>query len=372
MDFAFQMHQAERDAYGKRVTPMPKARVMILYNQPVLPRDHIDAESEHSVVAIADEIKKILASGDYETESFPLAADPTVLWHALKERQPDVVFNLFEGNLHNPETESYVTGLMEWFGVPHTGSPLTTLTLARAKHLTKYLLKGAGLATADFFIVDALPVPEAPFDFPVIVKPAKQDASVGVDQKSVCTSQQELADRVEYVLATYGAPVIVEQYIKGREFNLAVIELPDLKAMPPSEIMFRPEKPGTWGILTYDSKWNPGTADYETEQPKFPADLPKPTARKLMRLAEKTFRVMGCRDYARIDFRMNAAGKPFVLEVNPNPEISGDACFASCLKTGNIAYPDFVVRIVEQALSRRHIPTPTFDPKQTRKEKQAV
>ena len=89
--------------------------------------------------------------GDYETESFPLAADPTVLWHALKERQPDVVFNLFEGNLHNPETESYVTGLMEWFGVPHTGSPLTTLTLARAKHLTKYVLKGAGLATADFF-----------------------------------------------------------------------------------------------------------------------------------------------------------------------------------------------------------------------------
>ena len=345
---------------------MPKARVMILYNQPVLPLDHVDAESEHSVIAIAEELKKILVAAAYDVEMFGLGADPTVLWRELQSWQPDVVFNLFEGNLHNPETESYVAGLLEWYGVPYTGSPFATLTLARIKHTAKKLLKGAGIATADFFVVDALPVPNSPLDFPVIVKPAKQDASVGVDQSSVCTNQQQLSDRVEFILATYGAPVIVEEYIAGREFNLAVISLPEVQAMPPSEILFREEKPGMWGILTYDSKWNPGTADYETEQPTFPADVPKPTAKRLMRLAEKVFRVMGCRDYARIDFRMNAAGKAYVLEVNPNPEISGDACFARCLHTGKITHDEFIVRIVEQARGRKNTPIPTFDPARTR------
>ncbi len=345
---------------------MAKARVMMLHNLPVLSRDHIDAESEHSVVEIAQEIKKVLDAADYEVALFGLGTDAIALLSELQSSKPDVVFNLFEGNLHNPETESYVAGLLEWVGVPYTGSPFSTLTLAKSKHTAKYLLKGAGIATADFFIVDALPVPASPLDFPVIVKPAKQDASVGVDQSSVCTNQQQLNDRVAFILATYGAPVIVEEYIPGREFNLAVIALPEVQAMLPSEILFRVEKPGMWGILTYDSKWNPGTADYETEQPTFPADVPKPTARRLMRLAEKVFRVMGCRDYARIDFRMNAAGKAFVLEVNPNPEISGDACFASCLRTANITYSDFIVRIVEQALRRKDAPVPTFDPVRTR------
>ena len=112
------------------------------------------------------------------------------------------------------------------------------MALARAKHTTKHLFKGAGLPTADFVTVNALPVPEWRLDFPAIVKPATQDASVGLDQASVCTHQHEIDQRVRYILDTYGPPVLIEEYIAGREFNVALIELPELEYMPAGEITF--------------------------------------------------------------------------------------------------------------------------------------
>ena len=182
---------------------MSMPSVLVLCNQPVLPKDHPEAESEHSVVEIADKIAAILRAASFHVSDLKLGADPTVLWQELKERRPDVVFNLYEGLLNHAETESYVAGLLDWAGVPHTGSPFTTLTLARAKHLTKYLLRGARLPSADFLVVDRLPVPKCRLKYPVFVKPAQQDASVGVDQQSVCENQQQLESRVQYILATY-------------------------------------------------------------------------------------------------------------------------------------------------------------------------
>src|ERR1700688_3506738 len=123
---------------------MPKPMVLVLYNEPLLPSDHPDAESENSVIEVAQDMMKVLVANGYRTAPRALGADPTVLWITLKKRKPDVVFNLFEGNLDNPETESYVAGLLEWSGIPYTGSPPAPLSLARAKHRTKHLLKGAG------------------------------------------------------------------------------------------------------------------------------------------------------------------------------------------------------------------------------------
>src|ERR1700722_16908207 len=159
---------------------MPDSSILVLYNQPLLAKDHPDAESEHSVVRIAESIAATLADAGFRTSTLALGADPTVLWHELQSRRPDAVFNLFEGNLDNPETESYVAGLLDWAAIPYTGCPFPTMALARAKHTAKYLLKGAGLATAAFQVVNELPAPPCTLDFPVIVKPATQDASVGV------------------------------------------------------------------------------------------------------------------------------------------------------------------------------------------------
>jgi D-alanine-D-alanine ligase len=335
--------------------------VLVLYNEPLLPENHPDADSEHSIVEIAQKMAETLqAEGNYRTSLFGLKQDPTTLWTELKKRKPDVVFNLFEGNLSDTETESYVAGLLHWKGIPFTGSPLQALTLARSKHTTKLLLRGAGLPTADFMVIDGPTIPECDLEWPVIVKPAKQDASVGMDQDSVCTNQFQLEQRVQYILDTYGAPALVEEFIQGREFNVALLELPDLQNLPPAEIVFPQPSEGYWPILTYSGKWTPGTDDYEKTPPVYPADITPAMARKLGRIAQKAYRVLGCRDYARVDFRVNEQGKPFILEINPNPEISAHAGFAGCLGSANIPHKDFILRLIAQALSRKNAPKPTF------------
>lgn len=337
---------------------MTKPSVLVLYNQPLLPVDHPDAASEHTVIAIAERMSAALGAANFSVGMLALGTDPSVLWNELKKRKPAVVFNLYEGQLDNAESETHVAGLLEWSGIPYTGSPPQALALARAKDTTKYLWKGAGLPGADFLVVSALPMPACALPFPVIVKPARMDASVGVDQNSVCTDQRQMEKRVRYVLTTYGAPVLVEEYIAGREFHVPLIELPDLQALPTLEINFPDKTPGAWSILTYDGKWKPDSAAYDSAPPKFPADLPKATLRRLAELAAKAFRLIGCRDYARVDFRMNAQGKLFILEVNPNPEIGEDAGFGSA----QLGIDEFIVRLVQQALSRRNAPKPTFAP----------
>jgi D-alanine-D-alanine ligase len=336
--------------------------VLILYNHPLLPDDHPDSDSEHTIVGIADAMADILTAQGFRVSPLGLKQDPSVLWTELKRRKPDVVFNLFEGNLDDTETESYVAGLLQWKGVPFTGSPFPALTLARAKHLTKLLLRGAGLPTADFLVVDHLPVPPCALEWPVIVKPAKQDASVGLHQDSVCTGRDQLEQRVAYILETYGGPVLIEEYVRGREFNVALLELPDLQVLPPAEIVFPEERPGYWPILTYDGKWRPGTAEYDTTPPKFPADIGPRLAQKLGAIAVQAYRALGCRDYARVDFRVKPNGRPYILEVNPNPEISNHAGFAGCLGSADIPHPEFIGRLVRQALSRKGTPRPTFNP----------
>jgi D-alanine-D-alanine ligase len=333
---------------------MAKPSVLVLYNQPLLPRDHADAESEYQVVGVAELMDRTLRNAGWTVRSLGLGRDPTVLWRELQEQRPDVVFNLFEGNVGNTETESYVAGLLDWAGVPYTGCPVATLSLARSKHITKYLLKGAGLPTADFQVVHFSGVREPRWAsaFPVIVKPATQDASIGVDQQSVCTSQEQLADRVQHVFKKYGGPVLIEEYISGRELNVALIELPQLRALRPMEVVF-PD--AGWPIYTYGCKWNAGTAEYEQTRTRPASDLSAAMVAELNRLAMSAYLLLGCRDYARVDFRMNPGGQAYILEVNPNPDISADADLTASLDCVQLTHADFIVRLAERAFARRHI-----------------
>ncbi len=339
---------------------MKPASVLVLYNHPLLPLTHPDADSENSVVEIAEAMAKVLVDAGYHVSLLGLKQDPTELWRELEARQPSAVLNLFEGNLDDPETESYVAGLLQWKGIPFTGSPMETLALARAKHTTKCLLRGAGLPTSDFYVVNELPLPPSPISFPVIVKPARQDASVGVNQSSVCTDALQVEQRVKVLLETYGAPVIVEEFVRGRELNVALLELPTLEFLPPAEIIFPEERPGYWPILTYDGKWKPGTPDYETQPPEYPADLSPEIIAMLGKYAMDAYRLLGCRDYARVDFRMGSDFKPYILEVNPNPEISDAAGFAGCLGSADLKYKEFLVRLIQQTIGRTERPRPTF------------
>jgi D-alanine-D-alanine ligase len=328
-----------------------RTRVAILFNEPVLPPGHPDSESEHEILYTVAAVHETLSAAGYAVDRLGVARDPYALVSGLRRLRPDVVFNLFEGLADFAHTEAHVAGVLEWSGLPFTGSPFQTLSLARSKDLTKHLLRGAGLPTPEFFVVEDLPVPPCPLEWPVIVKPALQDASVGLDQGSVVTTQHGLNERVALLLDAYGPPVLVEQFIRGRELNVAVIEAPDLRVLPPSEILFTAGEPGYWPIVTYDAKWKPGSRDYEATPPRYPADVTPRLREKLEVLARKAFRLLGSRDYARVDFRVRA-GKPYILEVNPNPDFSPTAGFAGGLASAGLTHAGFTVRLVEAALAR--------------------
>src|SRR5262249_6474463 len=150
-------------------------------------------------------------------------------------------------------TEATVAGMLEWLDIPFTGSSSLGLTLANDKYRTKVILRGAGLPTPECFMVEQPPCPRCPLRWPVIVKPAVQDASIGIEQASVVTNQRRLSERVRQVIKQYGPPVLVEEYIPGREFHVGVIEDPpdargvrSLKVLPLAEIVFLEKKVRYW------------------------------------------------------------------------------------------------------------------------------
>ncbi|HLJ92847.1 MAG TPA: ATP-grasp domain-containing protein [Gemmataceae bacterium] len=331
---------------------MGAVRVLILYNKPVLSTSHPDAESEHEVLQTVDAVAATLVQAGFDVRRLGADHDPDGLLAGLRAAQPDVVFNLFEGTADDGNTEAYVAGLLEWLNLPFTGSPSSTLFLARNKHLTKALFRGAGLPTPQGFVVEKLPILPSSLTWPVIVKPATQDASVGLDQGSVVTNQERLRQRAGWLLETYGPPVLVEEFIPGRELNVALIEASNLHTLPISEVLFTDKDPAFWPIVTYDAKWKPGSRDYEATPPCYPAKVSPRLAQRLTALARQAFRLLGCRDYARVDFRVRPSGKPYLLEVNPNPDFNPTAGLAGGLASAGITHARFTIDLVHAALAR--------------------
>jgi D-alanine-D-alanine ligase len=327
-------------------------RVLVLYNEPVLPADHADAESEHEILDTVAVVTGHLTEAGFDVTRLGVSREPSALLSGLRRARPDVVFNLFEGLADHYGTEAHAAGILEWLGLPYTGCPFSTLCVARDKPWTKRLLRGAGLPTADFFVVEEGPVEDCPVGWPAIVKPGMQDASIGLDQSSVVTDLERLNERVAYLLDTYGSPVLVEEFISGREFNVALIESPDLLALPVSEIVFVDQGPDYWPIVTYDAKWKPGSRDYEATPAKYPAEVSSRLAGRLHALAKQAFRLLGCRDYARVDFRVRPNGKPCILEVNPNPDYGPTAGMAGGLASAGLTHAQFTVELVQAALTR--------------------
>ncbi len=330
---------------------MSTPHVLVMYNHPALPEDHREALAEYSVIEHARHVVEVLGAAGFRTSLLALKEDPQLLVAELRRRKPDAVFNLYEGSYLNGETEAFVAGILEWLRLRFTGSSFQALSVALSKHLTKQLLIGAGLPTPDFLVVRELPVPRCSLPWPVIVKPARYDASVGLDQGSVVTNRKQLVDRVARVLEEYGSPVLVEEFIDGRELNVALLEDPNLRPLPPAEILFE-QGPDCWPILTYAAKWHTDSAECRLTPPCCPADIPPRLREKVEDLAVRAFRLLGCRDYARVDFRIRPNGKPLILEVNPNPDISDGAGFDRCLQAVGVPLVDFFVLLARRALER--------------------
>lgn len=332
---------------------MPRPSILVLFNEPVLPPDHPESASEADILETVGDVEKVLAAAGFAVRRLGVSLDPRPLLDEVRRDRPDVVFNLFEGVPTRPGTEVSVASLLEWLDLPFTGCPSACLSLGRNKVAGKHLLSAAGLPTARYAVAERGAIPEWTLGWPAIVKPATQDASVGIDQGSVVADQAGLAARVRHVLDAFGPPALVEEFVGGREFHVNVVEDGPgaLTVLPFAEIAFRAARPDWWPVYTYTAKWDENSAEYADCPLVAPVELPPEPAARLRDLAARAFRLFGCRDLARIDARMTAAGEFRVLEMNPNPYLISLALVRGLESVGR-THEHLVVQIALAALAR--------------------
>jgi D-alanine-D-alanine ligase len=317
-----------------------------------LPPGHPDAVSEADVVNAARAVAEALNESGFAAELVPAGPPLAGFVARLAERPPDLVFNLVEGFGGWTGGATHVTSVYELLGLPYTGSPVEALAACLSKGRAKALLRGYGLPTAPSVTVGpGQTVPEIPWEGPSVVKPDAEDGSLGIDQGSVVEGRDRLEGRVERLRAAYGGTVLVEPYLPGPEFNVGLIALPEPRALPIAQVMYVPSD-GFWPILTYAAKWDEGSAEDTMSTIACPAPVDEGLAARLVAIAERAFRVTGCRDYARVDLRLDGLGTPMILEVNPNPDIGPGAGWARAVLVSGETYAAAVAAIARQALAR--------------------
>lgn len=310
--------------------------------------------SEIGVVEEMDDIKAALNSLGYKSIAFNVDSNVYRLIDFLREEKPDLIFNLVECVENESLQEMNIAGLYELLKVPYTGAGPLGLGIALNKPLVKQLLSHSGIRTPRFQVFK---VPEKlglndDMKFPLIVKPSHEDASVGISDESVVYSLSDLRKRIRHVFEEFDQPALVEEYVEGRELNVAILGYRKPVALPISEIDFSGLSSDMHKIVSYDAKWMHGTIAYEGTKGVCPAKLPAEMEAELKDIALRCFHIVGCRDYARVDFRLSAQGEPYVLEVNPNPDISDDAGFARSARTYGLTFTETVGKIIESALER--------------------
>jgi D-alanine-D-alanine ligase len=240
-------------------------------------------------------------------------------------------------------------------GIPYTGASAMSLANCQNKILAKRLLSSSGIRIPHFFIVYAKSARYShKLNYPLFVKPAFEDASVGIENESIVSNSKELKKRIDYVLKNFSYPVLVEEYIEGRELNVSVMGDKRLQVLPISEIDFSTMPDYLHNIVSYQAKWDPHHESFHKTIPICPAVIPLKIEKKAKEIAFKAFKVMGCRDYARVDIRLSKDNTLYVLEVNPNPDITDGAGFMRSAERGGMTYSQVLKRIVKYALGRRN------------------
>jgi len=271
----------------------------------------------------------------------------------LAQSETDLIFNLVESFAGNDGYDTNVAAYLELLGRRYTGAGAHGLYLAQDKALAKKIFAFHGIHTPYFATAWRGRTDHAhDLQFPVIVKPAREDGSIGIHFGAVCGSIKELMERIDYIHAQFDSPALIEQYIEGREFYVGVMGNERPEALPVVELDLSKLPVGTPKIAGTEVKWEEDTEAYQKTGPCFPKDLGDEVTQKLQSTAIQAFQALELRDYGRIDFRLATDGALHVLEVNPNPYLLSSAEFAMAAKQSGRAYDDLIGEIVELAMGR--------------------
>ena len=310
------------------------------------PEDPVLAQLEGALHALGHSTRRQVVDSSVE----PLVA-------GLRSDPPDLVVNMAEAFAGKSALESNVAALMNLLGLRYTGSSPAGLLVAGDKSLTKKVLTFHGLRTPPFAAVYRGAVDWAgDIDFPLIVKPPQEDASLGITRKSVVRDIRELLERMEEMQTEFQQPALVEQFIDGREFYVGVLGNVDPKALPVVELDFSKFPADRPKIASWEAKWGDDGdetgAEFAGTESVFPTDVDDELIATMQRSAVDAFQALRLRDYARIDLRVTAPGEVYIIEVNPNCYLERSAEFARAAERGGIGYDALIARIVELALGR--------------------
>ncbi|GAC1648530.1 MAG: ATP-grasp domain-containing protein [Gemmatimonadaceae bacterium] len=318
---------------------------------------HTQEAAGPPVDPVLEQLGEALVAQGHHT--LPLAVDTDIepVVTMLRGQRPDLVFNLAESFRGKSALESNVAALLNLMGLRYTGSSPAGLLVAGDKTLTKKVLSFHGIRTPEFATLYRGAVDWAgDIQFPVIVKPPQEDASLGISTKSVVYDLRGLFEMIHELQATYQQPALVERFIEGREFYVGVLGNVNARALPVVELDFSSFPVDRPRVASWDAKWldAPGEAgaEFAGTTSIFPVDLPSELAQRMQTVAVEAFQALRLRDYARVDLRVSESEEVFVIEVNPNCYLERSADFASAALHEGISYEDLISTIISLASAR--------------------
>jgi D-alanine-D-alanine ligase len=301
---------------------------------------------------VEDEVAETLGKLGHEATLHVLDGSTKGL-HALAKVDCDLVFNLAESFGGNDTADYCIAAYLELIGKRITGSGSRGLLYGQDKALAKKILEFHGIATPVFarsyrgrldFSHD--------LEFPVIVKPAREDGSIGIEFNAVVSSIRELMERIDWLHSNFDSPVLIEEYVDGREMYVGVIGNDNPTALPVVELDLSKLPEGRPRIAGAEVKWGKGTRAYRDTKSAVAEDLPEETSALLQQTAVAVFQALELRDYARIDMRLRPDGRVAVIEANPNPWLASKAEFVMAARKAGRNYTQLIEELVDLAMAR--------------------
>jgi D-alanine-D-alanine ligase len=345
----------QEDGELPRPDEEPPSRILGLTIAELIARDEFaEWDSPTTIAAVEAALSRLGKVVRLEAkEDFP---------ERLRQVNPDIVFNIAEG-FHGVNRESHVPAICEFYGIPYSGSDPFTLTLCLDKARTKETLTFHSIPTPRFAVVERvedLGAVTEQLAFPLFVKPLHEGSSKGITDANLCFDRGHLSRQTAFLLENYRQPVLVEEYLPGKEFTCAVVGNGDEAVVLPIVGMnFETLPKGALPIYSFDAKFVWDRPENPLDIFQCPARITRELQASIERVTLDAFRVLGCRDWARIDVRLDASGKPNVLEVNPLPGILPDPADNSCLpkaaRAAGIGYEELIQNCLKYAAVRQGV-----------------
>jgi D-alanine-D-alanine ligase len=331
-------------------------RILVLMHPSLVPPDTLKGQAPEEVhrwkteYGVVSTLKKI----GHEVRPLGVQDELNPIRVAAEEWKPDVVFNLLEEFYGLSDFDSHVVSYLELLKLPYTGCNPRGLFLARSKAITKKIAAYHRVRVPAFFVVARGRKPQRPksLRFPLFVKSASEEASLGISQASLVDSDDKLAERVRFVHESVGTDAIVEQYIEGRELYVAAIGNERVRTLPVWELEFGTLAETAEPIATERVKHSLEYQKKHGIDAKRAENLDPNLVRALERTTRRVYRMLELDGYARVDYRLTSAGEIYLLEANPNPEIAEKEEFASAALAAGISYRQLLQRMVSLALAR--------------------